>query len=159
LTWRKVPFAQSCHLEKCPFRAPAAAEKPQESQKLQHNPLAVLVVDDDPAVCSSLKFALELEGFHVSHYPDASAVLGADNLSAPDCLVIDLRLPGMDGLALLAELRRRKITAPAILITSHPSAFTRARAERAGITIIEKPLLGNALTEGIRKAMQPAPRE
>jgi len=116
----------------------------------------VFVVDDDPAVRNSLKFALELEGYSVRLYRDAPALLKADDLEAPGCFVIDLRLPGMDGLELLDELRRRKVKTPAVLITSHPSAITRERASREGIAIIEKPLIDDALSNGIRQAIGPA---
>ena len=75
------------------------------------NPI-VLVVDDDPAVCNSLKFALGLEGYRVRAFSDAAALLKAEDLPHSRCLVIDLKLPGMDGLELLDELRRRNVTAP-----------------------------------------------
>jgi two-component system, LuxR family, response regulator FixJ len=66
-------------------------------------------------------------------------------VSDESCLVIDYQLPGMNGLELLAELRRREIAAPAILITTHPSATVRERAAGTGMALINKPLLGNAL--------------
>lgn len=117
----------------------------------------IFVVDDDPAVRNSLKFALELEGYRVRLCADASALLGAADLPRSQCLVIDLKLPGTDGLDLLDELRRRNITAPAVLITSHPSRNVRERAARGGIPIIEKPLLGNALSDSIRHAVAASP--
>jgi len=58
----------------------------------------------------------------------------------------------MNGLEMLNRLRERRVAAPAILITSHPSASVRQRAAEAGVRIVEKPLLGNALVEGIRNA-------
>jgi FixJ family two-component response regulator len=63
----------------------------------------------------------------------------------------------MDGLDLLAELRQRNITAPAVLITSHPSRSTRERAARDGVPIVEKPLLGNMLSDSIRDATTAPP--
>ena len=69
--------------------------------------------------------------------------------------MIDYRLPSMNGLDLLSELRRRKITLPAILVTTHPSASVRAQTAAAGAVLIEKPLLNEALFEGIRAAMRP----
>jgi two-component system response regulator FixJ len=69
------------------------------------------------------------------------------------CLVIDYRLPSMNGLDLLSELRRRKIMLPAIVVTTEPSASVRARTAAAGAALIEKPLLNESLFDGIRAAM------
>jgi DNA-binding response OmpR family regulator len=70
------------------------------------------------------------------------------------CLVLDERLPGMGGLQVLGELRRRKIATPALLITSNPKPATRLAAAAAGVTIVEKPLLCDALTAAIRAALR-----
>jgi FixJ family two-component response regulator len=111
----------------------------------------VVIVDDDAALLSSLKFALEFEGFAIQAYPDAQAVLeSAADTSTAECMVVDYKLPGMNGLELVRELRARGITTPAILITTAPGIVLRDRAARAGVAIVEKPLLGNALTESIR---------
>jgi two-component system response regulator FixJ len=116
----------------------------------------VLVVDDDVAVLASLKFALEVEGFRVHPYRSAEDLLDAAMPAGPDCLVIDLRLPGLDGLALAAALRARGVACPAILMTTNPAQKVQAAAAEAGLTIVEKPLLGNTLAEAIR-AMLAAP--
>jgi two-component system, LuxR family, response regulator FixJ len=111
----------------------------------------VVIVDDDLAVRSSLAFSLETEGIAVLAYVSGAELL----LEVPDagCFVIDYKLPGMNGLDLLAELRRRKVAAPAILITTHPSAAVRERAVATGTALIEKPLLGDALFREIRAAL------
>ena len=114
----------------------------------------VLIVDDDPAVRSSLQFCLEVEGFLVRAYSSGSDLLNDQNVPQTGCLVIDYRLPNMNGLDLLSELRRRKIMLPAILVTTHPSASVRAQTAAAGAVLIEKPLLNEALFEGIRAAMR-----
>ena len=113
----------------------------------------VLIVDDDPAVRSSLQFCLEVEGFLVRTYSCGSDLLNDPNMPQSGCLVIDYRLPGMNGLDLLSELRRRKIAFPAILGTTHPSASVREQTAAAGAVLIEKPLLNEALFEGIRAVM------
>jgi FixJ family two-component response regulator len=111
----------------------------------------VVVVDDDPAVRSSLAFLLETEGIDVRVYETAAQLLIAVPSAA--CFIIDYRLPGMNGLDLLAELRRRQITSPAILITTHPSAAVRERAAVTGTVVIEKPLLGEALFQEVCLAL------
>lgn len=122
-------------------RTPPAASRP-----------IVAVVDDDPAVCNSLKFSLELEGFAVRAYYSATELLGADHLDRCNCFVIDQRMPGMTGMELIDALRQKNISTPAILIISAPNKSLSGRAAAAAIPIVEKPLLGNALIEHIREA-------
>lgn len=112
----------------------------------------VAIVDDDPAVCSSLKFSLELEGFAVRTYRSGAELLDARDLGRCRCFVIDQRMPQMSGMDVAEALRGRKIAAPVILIISHPSVALTARAAKASIPIVEKPLLGNTLVERIREA-------
>jgi two-component system response regulator FixJ len=112
----------------------------------------VVIVDDDPAVCSSLKFSLELEGFVVRAYGNAAEFLGADDFQGCDCLVVDQRMPGMSGMELIAKLRTLEVRTPAILLISQPNPAVAARAAKAAVPIVEKPLFGNALLERIREA-------
>lgn len=112
----------------------------------------VAVVDDDRAVCGSLKFSLELEGFAVRTYHSGAELLHADDLKDCNCFVIDQRMPGMTGMELVEVLRERRILTPIILIISHANAALSARARNAAIPIVEKPFLGNALLERIREA-------
>jgi two-component system, LuxR family, response regulator FixJ len=100
-----------------------------------------------------LKFALEVEGFAVRAYPASAELLRESEFPADGCLVVDLKLPEMNGLDLLVELRKRNIDLPAILITTHPSADVRRRAAIAGATLIEKPLLNDTLFQWIRAAL------
>ncbi|MFZ0694968.1 MAG: response regulator [Alphaproteobacteria bacterium] len=116
----------------------------------------VVVVDDDLAVCSSLKFSLELDGFAVLAYHSGTELLHASDLSACKCYVIDQRMPGMNGMELIAKLRDRKVLTPAILIISHPNAALSERAAKADVPIVEKPLFGNTLVDRIREACQRA---
>ena len=113
----------------------------------------VLLIDDDPAVRSSLKFALEVEGFVVRTYPTGSDLLDEEDIPESGCVVADYHLTGMNGLDLLARLRDRKVSLPAILITTDPSAAVRRRAASAGVRLVEKPLLSDALFQGIRAAL------
>lgn len=114
----------------------------------------IAVVDDDPAVCGSLKFSLELEGFKVHAYASGPELLNAGDLAACSCLVVDQRMPEMSGMELITRLRERQVLTPAVLIVSHPNAALSARAAKADVPIVEKPLLGNALLDCIRKACQ-----
>ena len=132
----------------------AKTEGPQGTVKGTAKRPIVAVVDDDRAVCGSLKFALELEGFAVRTYHSGAELLLADDLEDFNCFVIDQRMPEMTGMELVEVLRKRLILTPVILIISHGSAALSARAKMAAIPIVEKPFLGNALLERIREACQ-----
>lgn len=116
----------------------------------------VVLVDDDPAVTHALTFSFGLEGFEVRAYRDAEAVLADHELPDRGCLVLDYRLPGLDGLSLLARLRAAAVNLPAILVTTNPQPSTRLRAAATGTPIVEKPLLTDALLTAVRKAVQPS---
>ncbi|MGA8613096.1 MAG: response regulator [Xanthobacteraceae bacterium] len=120
--------------------------------ELSKPPPVVVVVDDDLAVCNSLKFSLELEGFAVRTFASGAELLGAGDIAGCDCFVVDERMPGMTGLEVIAEMRDRHISAPAILIISQPNARVSARAAKSHVPIVEKPFLGNTLLDKIREA-------
>jgi FixJ family two-component response regulator len=114
----------------------------------------VLVVDDDAAVRSALKFALEVEGLRVQLYENSAALLADQNLPEQGCLVIDYRMPGLDGLELIERLRSRNVPLPVILISGRINKQLLSRAERLGVSrVLEKPLSDAALIEGIRLAL------
>jgi two-component system response regulator FixJ len=112
----------------------------------------VVVVDDDPAVCNSLKFSLEIEGFAVRLYESGSELLSELTLPDCSCLVVDENMPGIGGLDLIAKLRERRIAAPAILIASDLNTALARRAASVSVPIVEKPLLNDALLDLVRDA-------
>lgn len=114
---------------------------------------AVILVDDDPAVTHAMQFSFDLEGLDVRSFRDGESLLAVDDLPEKGCLILDHNLPGMDGLALLDRLRAADIRLPAILITTNPRAALRNRAAAAGVPIIEKPLLTDALLTAVRTAL------
>ncbi|MGZ3272530.1 MAG: response regulator [Caulobacteraceae bacterium] len=116
----------------------------------------VLVVDDDPALLGALEFALEAEGYRVRGCADAKSALQEAMIDHLACLVVDYKLPDIDGMDLGSRLREAGVTAPMILITTNPDARCRARAARDGAVIVEKPLLGDRLVRQIRALTQTA---
>lgn len=114
---------------------------------------AVILVDDDPAVTHAMQFSFDLEGLDVRSFRDGESLLAGGDLPQTGCLILDHKLPGMDGLALLEHLRATGVRLPAILITTNPPSALRNRAAAAGVPIIEKPLLTDALLTTVRKAL------
>lgn len=125
----------------------------KDNREFEPDAPVLLVVDDDAAVLNSLKFCLEIEGFEVKLYANGEELLNEPNLPGFGCLVLDYLMPDMTGLELLAKLRSRGVALPAIVITGHPGLPLRRYAAAAGVAIVEKPLLGNRLTETIRGAL------
>jgi len=117
----------------------------------------VLVVDDDAAVLGALKFSLEAEGLKVRDYRGAVPLLADLNMPPFGCLVVDYRMPIMDGLELIEVLRGRGITAPAIMITGRTNKELAAQAAKLGVRLVlEKPLADGALIAAIRTALASA---
>lgn len=118
-------------------------------------PEVVLIVDDDAAVRAALKFALEVEGFRVQLYDSAQAVLADTDLPQHGCLVVDYRMPGIDGIELIRRLRHKNVSLPAILISARVNGQLRNRAAESGLTcVLEKPLSDAALVENIRSVLK-----
>jgi two-component system response regulator FixJ len=116
----------------------------------------VAVVNSDPAVRNSLRFSLEVEGLAVREYPAGADLLKDVEHAAVDSLVLDERMPAMSGLDAIARLRELNISVPTMLMASRLTPALRERVRRAGVSVVEKPLLGDALIEWIRKAFSPA---
>ena len=139
----------------CSFSMGSVKQPPKEqpvvaaAQSAPAKPV-IVIVDDDFAVRNSLAFALTEEGFLVRTYCSAEMLLDGVLLGDASCLVIDQKLPGLSGLDLVDELRRRDVSAPVILITTGPTAQIRRAAAAAGIAIVEKPLIGDALFHQIQ---------
>jgi two-component system response regulator FixJ len=120
---------------------------------MDHAPELVVVVDDDEAVRRALTFSLKLEGLEVEAYESGDHLL-ASARSDVGCLVVDFRMPGMDGVTLIERLREIDRELPAILIASKLDPSLQARATAAGIDLVlEKPLEDAALIDGIKAAL------
>ena len=112
----------------------------------------IVVIDDDPAVLDSLSFMLEAEGFEVRAFSDIGKLLHADSIHEANCLVVDYRMPAMNGFDVLCSLRRRQITAPAILITNRSDETLVKRAAAAGFAqVVEKAHSEDELVNAIRE--------
>ena len=114
----------------------------------------VHVVDDDPAVRRSLERLLELAGLNVMSYETPFAFLDVVSDLAPGCLLLDIKMMGMDGLELQALLRRRNSHLPIIMMTGHGSVQSAVRAMKAGaVDFIEKACGDEVLLNAIEAAL------
>jgi len=114
----------------------------------------VFVVDDDEAVRDALKMLFRAAGLRVDAYASAASFLKEVNFDRPGCVVLDVRMPGMSGLALQEELRLRRVRMPVIFLTGHADVPMAVRALKDGaFDFIEKPIESGKLVEAVRQAM------
>ena len=101
----------------------------------------VHIVDDDAAVRRALVRLLRSEGLEAVTYETVQAVLNAATSLSSGCILLDLQMPGMDGLELLARLGELAIDLPVIVVTGHGDVATAVKAMKAGaVDFIEKPI-------------------
>jgi two-component system response regulator FixJ len=115
----------------------------------------VFIVDDDPDVRDSLQALLESAGYDVRAFDSARRVLAAYDLDLASCLVADIRMPEMDGLALQEALTRQAPALPVIFVTGHGDVPLAVRAMKAGaVDFIEKPFDDELLLASVRRACE-----
>ena len=109
----------------------------------------VCIVDDDEAIRESLRLLLYSGDLHSITYPSADALLAEPVLPAVDCLLLDIRMPGTDGLELFRLLKRRRFMAPVIFITGHGDIPLAVSAIKQGaFDFLTKPFMeGELLTK------------
>jgi two-component system response regulator FixJ len=116
----------------------------------------VHVVDDDTAVRRSLAMLLRSAGHQVETYGSAEALLQAAEAAglAQGCIVLDVRMPGMDGLSLMEVLSRRGIRLPVVVVTGHGDIPLAVRAMRAGaLDFVEKPYAEERILDAVGGAL------
>ncbi len=120
---------------------------------MKYEPILFLV-DDDRAVRDALALYLSSKGVPVETYPSAHKFLEACNPARPGCLLLDIRMPGMDGLELQDALATNGVKIPIIFITGHGDVSMAVRAIKKGASdFLEKPFDNEALLACIKKAM------
>ena len=114
----------------------------------------VHIVDDDAAVRRALVRLLRSEGLEAVTYETVQAVLNAATSLSSGCILLDLQMPGMDGLELLARLGELAIDLPVIVVTGHGDVPTAVRAMKAGaVDFIEKPIEETRLFAAVDTAL------
>jgi FixJ family two-component response regulator len=113
----------------------------------------VCVIDDDEAVRDSMRAVLESFGVDVSDYPSASDFLSRVTAPVNGCMLLDLHMPGMSGLELLALMRQRGWDLPVIVMTGRSDDLLKERALRAGVVaLLDKPINESTLMNALDRA-------
>jgi FixJ family two-component response regulator len=119
----------------------------------------VAIIDDDPAVLRALARLLRTHAFAVATFQSGQQFLTSLPEPLPDCLILDLQMPGMTGLEVQQDLARKGIRIPTIIITAHDEAGIRERCKSAGaIAYLAKPVPEAALLAAIEAAGSDAAR-
>jgi FixJ family two-component response regulator len=112
---------------------------------------SIAIVDDDPAVLKALSRLLRSRAFRARTYGSGQEFLAALSAGLPDCLIVDLQMPEMNGLELQRHLVSNGIEIPTILITAHDDVAMR---DHSGLVAnLRKPLQQQALFEAIDRAI------
>jgi two-component system response regulator FixJ len=130
-----------------PEPAPPTAPEPTELEPVVH------VIDDDAAMRDSLAFLLGSGGYEVCVYESAPAFLAALPIPSAGCIITDVRMPDMNGIELIRELKVRGVSHPVIVMTGHADVPLAVEAMKAGVAdFIEKPFDGDAMLASVGAA-------
>jgi two-component system response regulator FixJ len=122
--------------------------------------ISIVLIEDDEAILHSLGLLLESRGMLVRGYPSAELFLENLATDIPSCVVADIRMPGLSGLELQHELKKRDAAIPVILITGHGDVAMAVKAIKDGaFDFIEKPFDDERLIESIGAAIEHGRRE
>ena len=118
----------------------------------------VAIVDDDTSVRRALARLLNASSYDARTFESGQAFLDSLSVDTPDVVVLDLHMPGMNGLDVLAALTRAGLTLPVIMITGHTSPETQARCQAAGVVAyLGKPLDQATFLQATATAAGPRP--
>lgn len=123
------------------------------------DPISIYIVDDDRDVRQSLAFMLGTSGHRASAFAEGEAFLSALPDLEPGCVLIDVRMPGMDGLGVLGALQQACRDWPVLVMTGHGDTDIAVQALRSGAhDFLEKPFEEELLLECIGRAAPLIPR-
>jgi len=114
----------------------------------------VFIVDDDPSIRRSLERLVRAGGYRVQTFVSARQFLERADVETPDCVVVDVRMPGQSGLDLQQVLEAAGHDIPLIFITGHADGPMIEQALRAGaVELLAKPFDGEVLLDAVRRAI------
>ena len=115
----------------------------------------VHIVDDEDSIRRSLGFLLSTAGYRVRRWEDGVAFLKGVDANEPACVLLDVRMPGMDGLEVQAEMRDRGINLPVVVLTGHGDVAMAVRAMRSGaVDFLEKPFERKVLLNAVEAGFE-----
>jgi len=115
----------------------------------------ISVVDDDTSVRSSLRRLLKAMGFEVRTFASAVEYLQQGPIHDHGCVIVDVRMPGMNGIDLQKKLQETRISPPIIFMTAYEDPGVREQAMQAGaVAFLQKPLVDSSLTDSIALALE-----
>ena len=115
----------------------------------------VYIVDDDPILRQLLKGIVDAGGWRVELHQSAEDFLAAVSLDGPGCVLMDMRMPGMNGLECMHELKRRAIDLPTIMVTGHADVELAVQAMKIGACdFLEKPVVVAQVLEIVQGAIK-----
>jgi FixJ family two-component response regulator len=124
---------------------------------MPNRPVRVAIVDDDRSVRTALARLLAARSFLPATFASGSEFLDSLRTGAPDCLILDLQMPGMTGIEVQRCLRRMDIRLPTIVITAHDEVGLQERSRAAGaFAVLFKPLDASGLVAAIDAAIAEA---
>src|ERR1700722_15285874 len=120
---------------------------------MKNNNTMIYVVDDDASVCRSLRLLLESHGFKVAAFTSAEEFLAFKHFKALSCLILDVRMPNVNGFALQEIMAQQGIIIPIIFITGYGNIPMGVKAIKAGaIDFLSKPFTSKELLNAITQA-------
>jgi len=129
-------------------------EKGEKNIRCQASPL-ISIVDDDEPLRSSLENLIRSVGFRVQGFSSAEAFLRSNQVQTTDCLILDVRMPGMSGPRLQRDLRSESADLPIIFITAYQNPDVRAQVLEAGaVAFLYKPFYEEDLLDAINAALR-----
>src|SRR5438270_7460373 len=114
----------------------------------------ILVIDDEAPIRDSLKMTLEYEGYEFMGAATGQEGLATAERDAPDLVLLDVKMPGMDGLEVLDRLRAANDTLPVVVVSGHGTISTAVEATKKGaFDFIEKPFASDRVLVSLRNAL------
>ena len=137
------------------MKARSRAEGTATKERRRGSHSSIAIVDDDESVRTALESLFKSLGFQTEGFASAEGFLRSACLGDSSCLILDVRMPGMDGLELQRQLAAADCSIPIIFITAHTDEHTREQALQAGaVDFLAKPFSEEALLTAVYLALE-----